>query len=85
MTVLPRADATRPPPRDYPYQKKIEDSISPGGDKRDRSTPLFLVHLTPALYFLLVLVYGSSAPENFLFLPRCTRIGSLRTGGVLAP
>ena len=32
-----------------------------------------------------ILFYGAYASENFLFLPRCTRIGSLRTGGVLAP
>src|SRR4029079_7672962 len=73
-----------PPPRDYPYQKKIEDSSSPADAKRHRSASLFLVHLTLALYFLLVLIYGSYASENFLFLPRCTLIGTLRTGGVLA-
>jgi hypothetical protein len=85
MTVLPRADASPAPAHDYPYQKKIEDSISPVGGKRYGSALLFLAHLTSALYFLLVLIYGSYTPENFLFLPRCTRIGPLRTGGVLAP
>ena len=74
-----------PPPRDYLYQKKIEDSILPVGGKRHGSASLFLAHLTRALYFLLVLAYGAYAPKNFLFLPRYTKIGSLRTGGVLAP
>ena len=62
-----------PPPRDYPYQKKIEDSSSPADGKRHGSASPFLAHLTPALYFLLLLIYGSYASENFLFLPRCTR------------
>src|SRR5690242_5004170 len=69
-----------PPPRDYLYQKKIEDSIPPVADKRHESASLFLAHLTHALYFLLVLFYGAYVSENFLFLPRCTRIGSPRTG-----